>query len=119
MRTDIGFDDPKFDHRHYDPQVAYAQAKTANSLFAIEATRLWASEGIVANTVNPGGVATGLQRNFTTEQKASLDTVEMAGVFTYKTIEQGAAAAQRLCSMSARRPTPSQTTPASPTIPTE
>ena len=27
----------------------------------------------------------------------------MAGVFTYKTIEQGAAAAQRLCSMSMNR----------------
>lgn len=91
MRAGIDFEDPQFDDRYYDPQVAYAQAKTANSLFSVEATRLWASEGIVANTVNPGGVATGLQRNFTTEQKASLDAAETAGVFTYKTIEQGAA----------------------------
>ena len=91
MRADINFDDPQFNHRDYDPQLAYAQAKTANSLLAVEATRLWASEGIVANTVNPGGVATGLQRNFTTEQKASLDAAEAAGIFTYKTIQQGAA----------------------------
>jgi NAD(P)-dependent dehydrogenase (short-subunit alcohol dehydrogenase family) len=91
MRAGIDFDDLQFDQREFDPQVAYAQAKTANSLLAIEATRLWASDGIVANAVNPGGVATGLQRNFTTEQKASLDAAEAAGIFTYKTIEQGAA----------------------------
>ena len=41
--------------------------------------------------MNPGGIATGLQRNFTPEQKASLDAAEAAGVFTYKTVEQGAA----------------------------
>jgi hypothetical protein len=35
--------------------------------------------------------ATGLQRNFTARQKESLDAAEAAGVFTYKTIEQGAA----------------------------
>jgi len=91
MRANIDFDDPQFTHRDYDPQIAYAQAKTANSLLAVEATRLWAHDGIVANTANPGGVSTGLQRNFTTAQKASLDAAEAAGVFTYKTIEQGAA----------------------------
>lgn len=41
--------------------------------------------------MNPGGLATGLQRNFTPEQKASLDAAEAAGVFTCKTIEQRAA----------------------------
>ncbi|MFC8825902.1 SDR family NAD(P)-dependent oxidoreductase [Streptomyces sp. NPDC057137] len=91
MRSGIDFDDLHFERRDYDPQIAYAQSKTANSLFAVEATRLWASEGIVANAVNPGGVATGLQRNFTTRQRESLDAVEAAGVFTYKTVEQGAA----------------------------
>lgn len=91
MRAGIDFSDIHFGGRDYDPQIAYAQSKTANSLFAVEATRQWASEGIVANAVNPGGVATGLQRNFTVEQKASLDAAEAAGVFTYKTVEQGAA----------------------------
>ncbi|MFI0036442.1 SDR family NAD(P)-dependent oxidoreductase [Streptomyces mutabilis] len=91
MRSGIDFDDLHFERRSYDPQIAYAQSKTANSLFAVEATRLWASDGIVANAVNPGGIATGLQRNFTPEQKASLDAAEAAGVFTYKTVEQGAA----------------------------
>jgi len=91
MRANVAFDDLHFQRRPYDPQIAYAQSKTANSLFAVEATRRWASDGIVANAVNPGGVATGLQRNFTPRQKASLDAAEAAGVFTYKTVEQGAA----------------------------
>ncbi|MFC4244980.1 SDR family NAD(P)-dependent oxidoreductase [Gryllotalpicola reticulitermitis] len=91
MRSGVDFDDVHFLFRDYDPQIAYAQSKTANSLFAVEATRRWAREGIFANTVNPGGVATGLQRNFTPEQKASLDAAEAAGVFAYKSVEQGAA----------------------------
>jgi NAD(P)-dependent dehydrogenase (short-subunit alcohol dehydrogenase family) len=91
MRSGVDFDDLQFERRSYDPQLAYAQSKTANSLFAVEATRLWAGDGIVANAVNPGGVATGLQRNFTTRQKESLDAAEAAGVFTFKTIQQGAA----------------------------
>ncbi|MFF9100848.1 SDR family NAD(P)-dependent oxidoreductase [Streptomyces rubrogriseus] len=91
MRSGVDFDDLHFERRRHDPQTAYAQSKTANSLFAVEATRRWGSDGIVANAVNPGGVATGLQRNFTPEQRASLDAAEAAGVFTYKTVEQGAA----------------------------
>ena len=91
MRAGIDFDDIHFRRREYDPQIAYAQSKTANSLFAVEATRRWAPDGIVANAVNPGGVATGLQRNFTSRQKESLDAAEAAGIFSYKTVAQGAA----------------------------
>jgi len=91
MRSPIVFDDIHFERRDYDPQAAYAQSKTATSLFAVEATRLWAAEGIVANAVNPGGVATGLQRHFTQKHKEYLAEAEAAGVFVYKTVEQGAA----------------------------
>lgn len=91
MRSPVVFDDLHFARRAYDPQAAYAQSKTANSLFAVEATRRWAADGIVANTVNPGGVATGLQRHFTQRQKDYLADAEAAGVFTYKTPGQGAA----------------------------
>ena len=69
MRAGVDFADLHFERRAYDPQIAYAQSKTANSLFAVEATRRWAAEGIFANAVNPGGVATGLQRNFTPAQR--------------------------------------------------
>jgi NAD(P)-dependent dehydrogenase (short-subunit alcohol dehydrogenase family) len=91
MRSPIVFDDIHFGRREYDPQAAYAQSKTADSLFAVEATRHWAADGIVANAVNPGGVATGLQRDFTQKQKDYLADAEAAGVFVYKTVEQGAA----------------------------
>lgn len=104
MRSGIDFDDLHFERRSHDPQTAYAQSKTANSLFAVEATRRWGSAGIVANAVNPGGVATGLQRNFTPEQKASLDAAEAAGVFTYKTVE--------------REPPPVSSRPSPPSSPT-
>ncbi|MCU1478399.1 MAG: oxidoreductase [Subtercola sp.] len=91
MRSGVDFDDIHFERRSYDPQIAYAQSKTANSLFALEATRRWHSDGIVANAVNPGAIATGLQRNFTPRQRESLDSLAAAGLFTYKTVEQGAA----------------------------
>jgi len=91
MRSPIVFDDLHFERREYDPQAAYAQSKTADALFAVEATRRWAADGIVANAVNPGGVATGLQRDFTPKQKEYLADAKAAGVFVYKTVEQGAA----------------------------
>ena len=91
MRAGVNFDDLHFIHRDYNPQVAYAQSKTANSLLAVEATRRWAGDGIIANAVNPGGIATGLQRNFTPWQRESLDAALAAGIFTYKSVPQGAA----------------------------
>jgi NAD(P)-dependent dehydrogenase (short-subunit alcohol dehydrogenase family) len=91
MRGQVVFDDIQFERRDYDPQLAYAQSKTANALFAVEATRRWAADGIFANTVNPGGVATGLQRDFSQQQKDSLAAAEAAGVFAYKSPQQGAA----------------------------
>jgi NAD(P)-dependent dehydrogenase (short-subunit alcohol dehydrogenase family) len=91
MYSPVVFDDIHFAQRAYDPQLAYGQSKTANSLFVVEATRRWAAEGIVANAVNPGGVSTGLQRDFTQDMKDHLDRLEAAGVFTYKSVQQGAA----------------------------
>ncbi|WP_247684306.1 SDR family NAD(P)-dependent oxidoreductase [Micromonospora sp. D93] len=91
MNSPVVFDDIHFERRAYEPQAAYAQSKTASSLFAVEATRRWAADGIVANIANPGGVSTGLQRDFTPEQREYLAAAEAAGVFTYKTLQQGAA----------------------------
>ena len=91
MRSPIMFDDIQFERRDYDPQAAYAQSKTATSLLAVEATRRWAPDGIVANAVNPGGVATGLQRHFTQKQMDYLAEAEAAGAFAWKTTQQGAA----------------------------
>ena len=42
--------------------MAYAESKSANILFAQEASRRWGPEGIFANAVLPGSSLTGLQR---------------------------------------------------------
>jgi NAD(P)-dependent dehydrogenase (short-subunit alcohol dehydrogenase family) len=57
------FDDLFFRFMPYDPWAAYGQSKTANVLFAVEATRRWAADGITANSLMPGAIATNLQRH--------------------------------------------------------
>lgn len=57
------FGDPHFRFIPYTPFVAYGQSKTACTLLAVEATRRWASEGIYANALNPGAIATNLQKH--------------------------------------------------------
>jgi NAD(P)-dependent dehydrogenase (short-subunit alcohol dehydrogenase family) len=63
MISPVVFDDLHFDFRPYDPIVAYGQSKTADVLLAVEATRRWSGEGIYANALNPGAIATGLQKH--------------------------------------------------------
>src|SRR5258708_1825116 len=60
-RVVLGDLDVRF--RPYDPVRAYAEAKTAAVLLAVEATRRWAGDGIYANALNPGAIATGLQKH--------------------------------------------------------
>jgi NAD(P)-dependent dehydrogenase (short-subunit alcohol dehydrogenase family) len=89
LRSPVIFDDLNFTSRPYDPFLAYGQSKTANVLFAVEATRRWTGEGITANAVHPGAIdATNLSRHMDPEALAGL---RASGMFTYKTIEQGAA----------------------------
>jgi NAD(P)-dependent dehydrogenase (short-subunit alcohol dehydrogenase family) len=57
------FDDPHFHFMRYDPFIAYGQSKTACALLAIEATRRWSNDAIYANALNPGAIATNLQRH--------------------------------------------------------
>jgi NAD(P)-dependent dehydrogenase (short-subunit alcohol dehydrogenase family) len=59
----VMFGDMHFDFLAYDPLVAYGQSKTACALMAVEATRRWAGDGIVANALNPGAIATNLQKH--------------------------------------------------------
>jgi NAD(P)-dependent dehydrogenase (short-subunit alcohol dehydrogenase family) len=62
MLSPVIFDDIHFAFRLYDPRLAYAQSKTADILFAVGATVHWRGEGIMANSLNPGAIATNLQR---------------------------------------------------------
>jgi NAD(P)-dependent dehydrogenase (short-subunit alcohol dehydrogenase family) len=61
-RCDIHYEDIDFRTRPYDRWEAYAQSKTACALLAIAVDTLWRERGIRANTMNPGGSATGLHR---------------------------------------------------------
>ena len=63
FRSPVIFDDLFFRFMPYDPWAAYGQSKTANVLFAVEATKRWAADGITANALMPGAIATNLQRH--------------------------------------------------------
>ena len=77
------FGDPHFRFLRYDPLTAYGQSKTACVLMAVEITRRWRDAyGIQANALNPGAIATNLQKH-----TGGLKTPEARR----KTVEQGAA----------------------------
>jgi NAD(P)-dependent dehydrogenase (short-subunit alcohol dehydrogenase family) len=82
LRSPVVFDDLHFDFRAYDPFAAYGQSKTADALLAVEVTRRWSGEGIYANALNPGAIATGLQK-YTGGLKTPKER--------QKTVQQGAA----------------------------
>jgi NAD(P)-dependent dehydrogenase (short-subunit alcohol dehydrogenase family) len=91
-RSPVVFSDINFLQRPYDPWLAYGQSKTANVLFAVEATRRWAADGIAVNALMPGGIRTGLQRYVSQDELDRM--VAQAGGLTgarWKTPEQGAA----------------------------
>jgi NAD(P)-dependent dehydrogenase (short-subunit alcohol dehydrogenase family) len=91
LRSPVVFDDIDYAFRDYDPFGAYGQSKTANVLFAVEATRRWASEGIFANALMPGGIATPLQRHLPAHYaEQALEAFRAAGT-DFKSVEQGAA----------------------------
>ncbi|MFR0359450.1 SDR family NAD(P)-dependent oxidoreductase [Streptomyces sediminimaris] len=85
QRSPIVWDDVDFAFRPYDPWLAYGQSKTANILFAVEATRRWADDHITANALMPGAIYTNLQRH--TGGRGSGKVPDDL----IKTVEQGAA----------------------------
>ncbi|MGV9648631.1 SDR family NAD(P)-dependent oxidoreductase [Streptomyces sp. NPDC003554] len=85
QQSPIVWDDVDFAFRRYDPWLAYGQSKTANVLFAVEATRRWAEDNITANALMPGAVHTSLQRH--TGGRGS----GRVPAHLIKTVEQGAA----------------------------
>lgn len=93
LRSPVVFDDIHFARRAYDPWLAYGQSKTANVLFAVEATRRWAGDGILVNALHPGAIRTNLQRYVSDEEleRMRAQTGGTAGAGYWKTTEQGAA----------------------------
>jgi NAD(P)-dependent dehydrogenase (short-subunit alcohol dehydrogenase family) len=89
----VVFEDINFERREYTPFGAYGQSKTANVLFAVGATDRWADDGIYANALMPGGIATNLQRHVGADYiRERLEELEKRGQkMKLKTPEQGAA----------------------------
>ncbi len=87
QRSPVVFDDIDYAFRDYNPFSAYGQSKTANVLFAVEATRRWANDGITSNALMPGAIFdTRLGRHVDAGHAASaMKQLEL------KTVEQGAA----------------------------
>jgi NAD(P)-dependent dehydrogenase (short-subunit alcohol dehydrogenase family) len=69
----VVFDDIHFRRRPYNPILAYAQSKTANVLFAVEADRRWAADGITVNALMPGAIPTNLQRHLGGMQRTPVE----------------------------------------------
>lgn len=59
----VFWDDPDFRFIPYDPLLAYAQSKTATILMSVAIARKWQADGITSNALNPGAIATNLQRH--------------------------------------------------------
>jgi NAD(P)-dependent dehydrogenase (short-subunit alcohol dehydrogenase family) len=89
QNSPVVFDDIDFERRPYDPALAYAQSKTANVLFAVEAARRWSDDGILTNALHPGAIAdSNLSRHYA---PAVLDAIRRSARYAWKTLEQGAA----------------------------
>ena len=90
----IRFDDLHFaNDADYDKWVAYGQAKTANSLFAVHLDALGRNDGVRAFAVHPGGIMTPLQRHLSREEMIVAGWMDDAGAVNerFKSTEQGAA----------------------------
>ena len=92
-RNGLDLDDPHFEHRAYDKWTAYAQAKSANALFALQLDRLGAAHGVRAFAVDPGGIHTPLQRHLPMAEQIAMGWYAEDGTPNplFKTTEQGAA----------------------------
>jgi NAD(P)-dependent dehydrogenase (short-subunit alcohol dehydrogenase family) len=89
----IRFGDLQFD-QGYEKWAAYGQAKTADSLFAVQLDALGQDVGVRAFAVHPGGILTPLQRHLTKEEMMDMGWIDADGnqlETRFKTPEQGAA----------------------------
>jgi len=59
----VFWDDPDFRFIPYDPLLGYGQSKTACILMSVGITQHWSDDGITSNALNPGAIATNLQKH--------------------------------------------------------
>jgi len=99
INGEVIFDDINFEHHPYDPWAAYSQSKTANILFAVEAAKRWAGDGITVNALNPGRIVdTNLKRYIGDAASGPASFEPNSAGVSWKTIEQGAATSVFLAS---------------------
>lgn len=96
-RAGVDFHDVNFDHRAYEPWIAYGQAKTANALFAVALDSIGQRSGVRAFSVHPGGIITDLVRDMSKELLDASNVIDKDGKpiidpeNNKKTPQQGAA----------------------------
>ena len=90
-RSGIHWDDLQFEHG-YEKWEAYGQAKTANSLFAVQLDALGQAAGVRAFAAHPGGIMTPLQRHLSRDEMIAAGWIDEDGNADdrFKTPEQGA-----------------------------
>ena len=90
LRGSVDLDDLNWETRDYDPQLAYAQSKTANIWFASELQRRF-GDRLLSLSLHPGVIITDLGRHLTEEivsaMRAEFDNVGIVP----KSVPQGAA----------------------------
>ncbi len=96
--ADVSLDDPNFEHRDYDPQLAYGQSKTANVLFALALDRRGEAEGVRSFSLHPGTIVDSNFKRYTPPeilQAMGMMDDEGRGVLDpdkrWKSADQGAA----------------------------
>ena len=75
----VDFSDINYDQRPYDKWQAYGQAKSAQSLMAVELDRREKSNGIRSFAVHPGGIFTPLQRHLGNAEMAEFGWTDTEG----------------------------------------
>lgn len=88
----LDLDDLNFETREYNKWTAYGQAKSANALFALSVDKIGESKRVRAFAVDPGAIATPLQRHLTMEEQMAFGWFDEEGNLNemFKTTEQGA-----------------------------
>ncbi|KAJ5742390.1 short-chain dehydrogenase [Penicillium nucicola] len=87
--SEVVFDNPNLDGA-YEKWKAYGQSKTALLWVANEVDRRYASHGLRAFSVQPGGIQTGLLQHMSDEEKTGLSSDPTLGP-QFKSPPQGAA----------------------------
>ncbi len=76
----VVLEDPNFNHREYDPMLAYGQSKTANILFSLELDNRGKQHKVRSYSLHPGLIlTTDLSRSITIDTMKKLGMIDSDG----------------------------------------